>query len=177
MAVKICCNWYPINKIYIKSMRKFFKIVLKIILGIVVIIGLAIGYIKIMLPNIDADQTVKIEVTPERITRGKYLANNVSVCMDCHSTRDWRLFAGPMSSEGIGAGGEKFSRDMGFPGEIYARNITPAAIGSWTDGELLRAITSGVNKDGKALFPLMNYHRFGQMAKEDVSVLLLIYEL
>lgn len=149
-------------------MGKFFKIVFKIILGIAAIIGFAIGYITIMLPNIDADKTLKIEATPERITRGDYLANHVAVCMDCHSTRDWSLFAGPMAAEGIGAGGEKFDRNMGFPGDIYARNITPAAIGNWTDGELVRAITSGVNKDGNVLFPIMNYHRFGQMGKEDV---------
>jgi len=149
-------------------MRNFFKVFLKIILIIIVIIGLVIGYIKIMLPNIDADQTVKIESSPGQIKRGAYLANHVAVCMDCHSKQDWSLFAGPMSADGIGAGGEKFSREMGFPGEIYARNITPAAIGNWTDGELIRAITSGVSKDGSALFPLMNYHRFGQMAQEDV---------
>lgn len=149
-------------------MTKFFKIALKVVLGIVVLIGLAVAGIVLLLPNIEADQTVKIEPSPERVARGKYLANHVAVCMDCHSTRDWTSYAGPMSSQGIGAGGEKFSREMGFPGVIYARNITPSGIGNWTDGEVVRAVTSGVSKDGSALFPLMNYHRFGQMDQEDV---------
>ncbi|RYZ20864.1 MAG: c-type cytochrome [Chitinophagaceae bacterium] len=58
---------------------------------------------------------------------------------------------------------------MGFPGEIFARNITPAGIGGWSDGEILRAVVSGVSKDGHALFPIMNYHRFGHMDREDVN--------
>jgi hypothetical protein len=47
-------------------------------------------------------------------------------------------------------------------------NITPYALAKWTDGEILRAVTTGVNKTGKALFPLMAFHRFGRMDKEDI---------
>ncbi|RZK41012.1 MAG: c-type cytochrome, partial [Pedobacter sp.] len=35
--------------------------------------------------------------------------------------------------------------------------------------ELFRAITTGVNKDGRALFPLMAAHRFGKMDQEDIN--------
>lgn len=52
----------------------------------------------------------------------------------------------------LGAGGERFSTDMGFPGTIYSPNITPHNLKEWTDGEIFRAITSGVNKYGKAIF-------------------------
>ena len=55
---------------------------------------------------------------------------------------------------------------------LYSKNITPAAIGSWTDGELLRAVTQGVSKDGTPLFPLMPYPHFGAMAEEDVHAVL-----
>ncbi len=37
----------------------------------------------------------------------------------------------------------------GIPGKIYIKNITPSAIGDWTDGELIKAITLGVNKKGE----------------------------
>ncbi|MGH9176360.1 MAG: hypothetical protein ACRD1H_18470 [Vicinamibacterales bacterium] len=40
---------------------------------------------------------------------------------------------------------------MGVPGDFYARNITPTALAQWTDGEIARAITTGVNKHGEAL--------------------------
>ena len=57
---------------------------------------------------------------------------------------------------------------MGFPGTFYAPHITPYAIGDWTDGEVVRAVTTGVSKNGRALFPIMGYHRFGQMDQEDI---------
>src|SRR5690554_2503217 len=57
---------------------------------------------------------------------------------------------------------------MGLPGNYYSRNLTPYNLGDWTDGELFRAITTGVNKDGKALFPIMPYLNYGKVDKEDI---------
>ena len=131
-------------------MKKFLKITGIIVLLLVAIIAGAIGYVKIALPDTGDAPELTVERTPQRIERGRYLANNVAVCMDCHSTRRWDLYAGPMAAEGIGAGGEVFNREMGFPGEFHAPNITPHALGNWTDGEILRAMTTGVDKDGKA---------------------------
>ncbi len=54
---------------------------------------------------------------------------------------------------------------------LYARNITPGGVGEWTDGELLRAITMGVSRDGTPLFPLMPYLRYGRMSREDVEAI------
>ena len=50
---------------------------------------------------------------------------------------------------------------------IYTSNITPAALGNWTDGELLRAITAGVNNKGEPLFPIMPYESYHNMDEED----------
>jgi mono/diheme cytochrome c family protein len=57
---------------------------------------------------------------------------------------------------------------MGFPGDFYAANITPFHLKDWSDGELFRAITSGVSRDGRALFPVMPYPNYGKMDREDV---------
>jgi mono/diheme cytochrome c family protein len=65
-------------------------------------------------------------------------------------------------------GGERLGEEMGFPGTFYPKNITPAGIGNWTDGELLRMITSGVNKKGRAVFPLMPYPHYNNLSQEDV---------
>lgn len=146
---------------------KILKVAAIILLVIVICVAGGIIYIKTALPNVGPAADIKIEQTPQRIERGKYLANNVAVCMDCHSTRDWTQYAGPMTS-GLGAGGEVFSKEMGFPATFYAPNITPYALTSWTDGEIVRAVTTGVNKSGNALFPLMGYHRFGKMDEEDI---------
>ena len=143
--------------------------ILGLILSFVVLLVLAgVLYVSIALPDTGETQTVKIESTPARLERGRYLANHVAACIDCHSTRNWAVFSGPPVSGTMGKGGEVFDENMGFPGKIYAPNITPHALGSWTDGELLKAITTGVNKEGKALFPLMGYHRFGKMDQEDI---------
>ena len=149
-------------------MKKIFKIIGTLLAVVVLFVIGAIAYIKIVLPNTGPAPYLVIEKTPQRIERGKYLANHVAVCMDCHSTRNWGLYAGPMNPATLGAGGEVFNHEMGFPGTFYAPNITPYNLDNWTDGELLRAISTGVNNEGKALFPVMGYHRFGKMDKEDL---------
>jgi hypothetical protein len=87
--------------------------------------------------------------------------------MDCHSTKDESLYGAPVVGD-FGAGGEKFDQQMGLPGKFYASNVTPYKLASWTDGEIFRALTTGENKFGKAIFPLMPWDHIGQMDKEDV---------
>jgi len=149
-------------------MKIFLKVLFIILLVIVIgITGVAI-YVKAALPNVGAAPDIKVEVTPDRIARGKYLANHVAICMDCHSQRDWSIYAGPIKKGTFGGGGEKFGKESGFPGTLYSKNITPYSLENWSDGEIFRTITTGENKDGKALFPLMPYHSYAQMDKEDL---------
>ncbi len=149
-------------------MKKVFKVLLIIFIVVIVAISGIALYVKTALPNVGAAPDIKVELTPERVARGKYLANNVSICMDCHSQRDWNMYAGPIVNGSFGGGGEKFGKESGFPGTMYSKNITPHALKTWTDGEILRAIVSGQSKDGKALFPVMGYPAYGKMDKEDV---------
>lgn len=149
-------------------MKKIFKIILGIFLFFFVCIAGLLTYVKVALPNVGEAPDLKIEATPEMLARGEYLANNVVGCVECHSVRDFNKFAGPIDPASAGQGGELFGSLLGFPGEYYAPNITPAGIGDWTDGEVFRAVTSGVSKDGHALFPIMPYPHFGTMAQEDV---------
>src|SRR5690606_10073925 len=60
-------------------------------------------------------------------------------------------------------------QDFGFPGTFVASNITPHGIGDYTDGELFRVITTGVAKDGRALFPVMPYPSYGELDEEDIK--------
>jgi mono/diheme cytochrome c family protein len=149
-------------------MKKFVKIAAYIVGVLVLFIIAGLIFFNSRYPDVDKPRNVKVEITPERLKRGEYLANHVTGCMDCHGKRDWTKFSGPLVP-GYGAkGGEKFGKEMGFPGNIYAKNITPANIGNWTDGELIRAITQGVTKDDQALFPLMPYMGFNHLTKEDL---------
>jgi hypothetical protein len=152
----------------LSAMKKIFKIT-GYLLGIIILLvaGLA-GYVSFFLPNVGHAPDLKVDLTTKRVERGHYLANSVTLCMDCHSTRDWSLFSGPPKPGTNGMGGEHFNRDMGFPGDVYSRNITPSHLKDWTDGELYRAITTGVSKDGSAIFPLMPYKYYGKMDPEDI---------
>ena len=149
-------------------MKRFSKVLVYIVLGILILVGGALSYAKFALPNVGQAPELAVEITPARVERGKYLANNVSACIDCHSIRDWSRFSGPLDSNSLGAGGEKFDSRIGFPGEVYVPNITPHNLKTWTDGEIFRAITTGVKKDGSAIFPIMPYKSYGKMDKEDI---------
>ena len=144
------------------------KVLFTVLIIVVIVIAALASYVKFALPNVGAAPDLHIAITPERIQHGEYLANHVSLCMDCHSTRDWSRFSGPMTPGTNGKGGELFDQKMGFPGVFYSKNITPANIKDWTDGEIFRTITTGVDKFGDALFPVMPYHYYGKMDKEDI---------
>ena len=149
-------------------MKKLLKIVGALVLLLVLVIVGAITYVSKALPNVAVRPDVEVDITPERVLRGEYLANSVCVCMDCHSQRDWNIFGAPIKAGTFAGGGEKFDRSMQFPGEFYSKNITPFALGTWTDGEIYRAITSGVSKDGHPFFPVMPYPNYNRLATEDV---------
>ena len=149
-------------------MRKLSKILILCLLCITIVVAGIATYIKFALPNVGEPENITVERTFQRIERGRYLTNSVLVCMDCHSKRDWTLFSGPLVPKTLGQGGEVFDQRYGFPGSFHARNITPSGIGDWTDGELLRTISTGVDRKGKALFPVMPYANYGKMDREDL---------
>ena len=142
-----------------------------VLVGLVVVAALGgLAYLMVAFPKVPPPAVVTLEPTPERLARGKYLSDHVTGCTACHSERDWTKFSGPVKADRIGAGGQEFA--LGSAGAVYAKNITPAAIGSWTDGELQRAVTAGVSKDGTPLFPLMPYPHFGALAADDMHAVL-----
>ena len=107
------------------------------------------------------------------IARGDYLANHVAACIHCHSQRDFNKFSGPVIPGSEGGGGFVFDNKIAdfIPGVLYGKNITPdneTGIGTWTDDEILRAVTQGIRKNGDTLFPLMPYANFNRMAKDDL---------
>jgi mono/diheme cytochrome c family protein len=105
------------------------------------------------------------------LARGEYLTRHVAGCIDCHSKRDMTTYSGPVIPGTEGGGGFVFDTKLGLPGVIHGRNITPdpeTGIGTWTDDEVLRAMTQGISKNGDTLFPIMPYPNFNRMAKEDL---------
>jgi hypothetical protein len=127
-----------------------------------------------------SDETV--EFTPARLARGEYLFNAVLGCPVCHSERDFSLFgAPPLQPFGGGRACAKSGQPLpglaeagGLPGTICFRNITPHAtgIGAWSDGEVLRALREGVDRDGNALFPIMPAFIYRHLSDADARAVL-----
>lgn len=140
----------------------------------IIIIGIAglLLYLHIAFPDVGAPPEINVEGTEQQIKRGEYLAEHVAVCIDCHSTRDWSKFSGPIKPGTFGRGGDVFNEDMGFPGTFYAKNITPYNLKNWTDGEIYHTITTGVTKEGRAMFPVMPYPAYGKMDPDDVKAII-----
>jgi mono/diheme cytochrome c family protein len=108
--------------------------------------------------------------TPEAIERGKYLSEALTGCIACHSPID-ESRPGDFPQPGLEYAGRVFGPEAGFPGTIVAPNLTPdpeTGIGRWTDGEVVRAIREGVSRDGRPLFPLMNYPGYRDFSDDDV---------
>ncbi len=106
--------------------------------------------------------------TPAALDRGRYLVMSLG-CANCHSEVD-DTRPGDFPKEPLFAG-RVFAKELGLPGTIIAPNITPdpeTGIGRWTDGEVARAIREGVSRDGRPLFPFMNYPNYALLPDSDV---------
>ncbi|MCU0326039.1 MAG: cytochrome c [Spirosomaceae bacterium] len=142
-------------------MKRFLKIALFIILGIVVIIGTILIYFnakgvptyEVAIP--EQIKTLKVEVTPERVARGEKIAT--VLCNGCHANNENRLVG-------------KAILDLPAEfGKAYSLNITQdkeEGIGNWTDGEIMYFLKTGIKKNGK-YSPIMP--KLPRMADEDVK--------
>ncbi len=153
-------------------MKKFFKVT-GIIFAVIILL-LAAGYFYVIneYPKVPDAPDIKISATPEMLERGKYLANTFASCMDCHSQRDPGKFGAPLVPGTEGKGGEDFGLTAGY---VPAKNITSdkeTGIGSWTDGEIFRAVTMGVDKNGEPLGPMMPYTFFRNMDEDDIKAII-----
>ena len=154
-------------------MKTFFKIVGVVVLVVVALAAIGVSYLALRKPAQRPASAEKIEATPERVARGKYLVHHVSICFDCHSERT-SAYALPFKPGREGVGGLVWNEQMGFPGTLAAANLTPdpeTGLGKWTDGEILRAIREGVNRDGDALFPIMPYGHYRHMSDDDAKAI------
>jgi hypothetical protein len=156
-------------------MKKTGRVILWAFVGLAAVLALGItftvGWRPFIGPRARPLNARKFESTPARLGRGEYLVNNVLDCMDCHAQHDWTAHDAPILPGTMGAG-QDMNIIKGFPGQVYAPNITPdpeTGAGNWSDDQLARAIREGVSHDGRALFPFMPYPDFHAMSDEDLA--------
>ena len=100
----------------------------------------------------------------DKVKKGFYLAT-IAHCMECHTPMGPR---GREFATKLGTGGFKFP---GPWGESVSRNITSSkekGIGAWSDDEIKRAVTTGVDRKGNKLMPPMAYHSYAMVTGADL---------
>lgn len=150
-------------------MKKVFAGVFAVVL--LVVLG-ALGFVFGLRPLKRPAPELHVEASPEKLARGHYLVENVSVCVHCHSQGDLTLFGSPPKPGTVGGGGTCLTPEQGFPGTVCAPNLTPdpdTGLGQWTDGEILRAVREGVSRDGRPLVSFMPYALYREMSDEDAQ--------
>jgi mono/diheme cytochrome c family protein len=154
-------------------MTRLARLALKVVAGTILLLSLVAAagwtYVMAAYPRLAPARALKVAGTPEQVARGRYLSEHVVGCTDCHGERDWTRYSAPQMASRAGHGGMTFRLPVAT---LHAPNITPAAIGAWTDGELLRAITDGVSRDGRPLFPMMPYENFRVLGQDDAEALI-----
>ena len=102
------------------------------------------------------DPPAKQSFDPALVKRGRELAA-LGNCNSCHTVRGAKNFAG------------------GLPvptpfGTVFSSNITPdpeTGIGRWSEEAFRRAMRSGVDRDGRHLYPTFPYDHFTNVSDDD----------
>jgi mono/diheme cytochrome c family protein len=103
----------------------------------------------------------------DKLAYGAYLAGPLGHCIECHSP----MAAGKRDLSRVGAGGPPVG---GPDGPVVPPNITPDrdhGIGSWTDADIKRAITEGVDPHQRKLSPPMAYRYYARLHPPDLDAI------
>ncbi len=96
----------------------------------------------------------------EVIERGRLMAA-AGNCASCHTAEGGAPYAG------------NYAMKTGF-GTIFSTNITPdreQGIGGWSEMAFLRAMRSGVDREGQHLYPAFPYNHYAKMNEADISAI------
>jgi len=127
------------------------------VIGALAIGGAGAAFAVAWRPAIAAiDPPAPQSLPADLIKRGRELAA-IGNCNDCHTVR----------------GGKNFAGGLPVPtpfGTIFSSNITPDAdtgIGRWSEAAFARAMRSGVDREGRHLYPTFPYDHFTNVSDED----------
>jgi mono/diheme cytochrome c family protein len=120
---------------------------------------------KIPLKSLPAVKGIVAPAKTDKVVYGGYIVNAIAHCFECHTP------AGEGGAPGaMGSGGRPFALGPGIV--VRSRNITSdkeTGLGAWTDDEIKRAITTGVDKNGMRLSPPMAFAYFKNMTPDDLD--------
>ena len=125
-------------------MKRLLKWTIRLVGAIVILVAALVAYVYVASGNLMArtyavqPPQVPIPTDPASIARGKYLAENVAVCTECH---------GPDF-------GGKVVDDNFAMGRLVATNLTRGRGGlpaDYSDQDFVRVLTHGVKRDGRSV--------------------------
>lgn len=130
--------------------KRILKLMMGVVGGVAVLAGGFLAYVQVTgipryAPPTANLASLKVEVTPERVERGRKFAG--VLCAGCHMD--------PTTKQLTGKRMEDAPAEFGV---LVSKNITrhpTKGIGAWTDGELLYLLRTGVRKDGQYIPPYM----------------------
>lgn len=131
---------------------------LTVIPTVVLILGL-VGSVQLNRRFDNPVADIKVAGTTAQIARGERLAHT---CASCHGP-DGKL---PLAGIDFGA---RFS--LPPIGTLYAPNLTPGGnIDGWSDGEVMRAIREGIDKEGRSLL-IMPAGTYQHLSDDDAQAI------
>ena len=101
-----------------------------------------------------------------QVTRGKYLVT-LGGCNDCHTPG--YFFGKPDMAHFLG--GSEVGFEIPGLGVFHGPNLTSdqdTGLDKWSAEEIVTAITTGRRPDGRVLAPIMPWHAFANLTREDV---------
>ena len=110
---------------------------------------------KVMAPSSD-----------DQLGYGEYLVT-IAHCLECHSTPG--ADGAPDLDNSFGAGGMEFPGPWGVSVSANITSDAESGIGSRTDAELKRMITTGVRPDGTKMLPPMPYGYYANISDSDLD--------
>jgi len=114
-----------------------------------------------------AEQPYTQAMLDDKMKRGFYLVT-IGHCLECHTPME----KGHHDWADIGRGGMEFPGPWGVS---VSRNITSSktkGIGGWSDAQVKRAITQGVDKEGNKLKPPMGFGYYAHMTDADLDAVI-----
>jgi len=106
------------------------------------------------------------------VERGRYLVT-VAACTDCHTPGSFIGMPDMMRF----LGGSEVGFEIPGLGVFHPPNLTPDAetgLGSWTEAQIVTAITTGMRPDGRQLAPIMPWMHYANFTPED-SMAIAVY--
>lgn len=103
------------------------------------------------------------------VARGRYLVQ-IGGCNDCHTPG---YFLGKPDQARF-LGGSDVGLEVPGLGTFYGPNLTPdvdTGLGSWSEGDIVAALRTGVTPEGRALAPVMPWPNLAALTDEDAGAI------